>query len=85
MTSPNPEGGKEMKDTRLRLRFVSRDKYSRPTEIKEQQIPANAHNIHLALRRSYFSEQISSALLSGGSVTVETVSVSRDRQKEERK
>ena len=56
---------------RVTLRVVSRDSYAKITEIKEQEIPATAHEIGLFLRRAPFREQIADAMLNGSTITIE--------------
>ena len=56
---------------RITLRVITRDVYARVQEIREQEIPATAHEVGLFLRRVPFREQISAAMLKGEIVSIE--------------
>ncbi len=53
---------------RIVLRAVARDEDSRVTSIIEQEMPAQEHQIFLALRRDPFKRLIARAILEGGAV-----------------
>jgi hypothetical protein len=53
------------------LRVITRDAFARITEIKEQEIPATAHEVGLLLRRAPFREQIANAMLTSSTITIE--------------
>lgn len=64
--SPTPPG-----EGRMTLRVISRDRYARVDQIREQEIPASMHDVALFLRRAPFREQIAEAMLAGGSISIE--------------
>lgn len=54
------------------LRMIERDKEAQIVSILEQQIPSTAHAVELYLRRGPFKRMVASAMLAGGTITIET-------------
>ena len=62
---------RNVKPKRVTLRYISRTRKGEAVEVIEQSIPADAHQIGLALRRSFFRDNIAEALLLDQVVTLE--------------
>lgn len=56
---------------RLTLRVVGYDEKGAIDQILEQEIPATAHDVEIALRRWHFRTAVSHALMKGGRIVIE--------------
>lgn len=56
---------------RLVLRAIDKDAKGSVRQIIEQEIPATAHEIEVALRRKHFRRLIAEGLLDDGAITLE--------------